>query len=83
MKEMIMNLGNRMVVLARVCNIDKREWATKEERFTQTRPSNKFDYEFEGMVMALKAMDIDYDFEWDNDVVCMTSITIMGIKFDI
>lgn len=83
MNDMINNLGNRMVRLARVCNIEKREWSENERRFTEIRKPTKFDHEFHGMVMAIKAMGIEFDFEYNYETMEMTTIIIMGKRFDI
>lgn len=83
MNEMIQNLGNRMVALMRVINIENRNWSEDERRFTETRPSNKFDHELHGMTMALQAMGIEFGFEFDGEVIEYTAITLMGTRFEV
>ena len=83
MKEMINNLGKRMVVLLRVVNISCREWAQDERRFTELRPCTKFDHELRGMTMAMKAMGIEFEFDFDENVIEYTAVTIMGTRFEI
>ena len=69
MKDMINNLGERMVTLMRVVNI-------------YGMSGNKLAYELHGMTMALQAMDIEFEFDFTENVDQYKSITIMGIKFD-
>ena len=83
MKEMINNLGKRMVVLLRVVNIGCREWAQDERRFAELRPFTKFDHELRGMTMAMKAMGIEFEFDFDENVIEYTAVTIMGTRFEI
>lgn len=68
--EMINNLGERMVTLMRVVNIEGLS-------------GNKLAYELNGMVMALKAMNIDYDFDFNNEVTQYTAVIINNIRFDV
>lgn len=81
MEKMINDLAERMLVKARVINMYARKWAVDERRFTESREQNKFDHEFSGMIQAVKAMGIALDIEYDENVVEMTAIIIMGKKF--
>lgn len=83
MNEMINNVADRMITKMKVINTYDKEWATDERRFTESRPCNKFDHELRGMVHALQAMDIDFEFHWNDDVTQYTAITIMGKRFDV
>ena len=81
MEKMINDLAERMLVKARVINMYERKWSTDERRFTKSRELNKFDHEFSGMIQAIKAMGITIDIEYDENVVEMTAINLMGKKF--
>lgn len=83
MNEMINNLGGRIVTLLRVINIDRREWSQDERRFTESRPCTRFDHELRGMTMAMKAMGIEFEFDFDENVIEYTAISIMGRRFDV
>ena len=81
MEKMINDLAERMLVKARVINMYARKWSTDERRFTESRELNKFDHEFSGMIQAIKAMGITIDIEYDEKVIEMTAINLMGKKF--
>lgn len=83
MNEIIENLGNRMVILARVVNIFRRDWARCPLRFSRSRPFRKHDYELGGMIQAAKSLGLNVEFDYDNDVVEITAIIIQGKRFDI
>lgn len=70
MFEMIQNLGNRMVVLMRVVNIAGLS-------------GNKLAHELVGMTMALKAMGIEFEFDFNDDVTEYTAVTLMGQRFEV
>lgn len=83
MEEMLNNLAECMAIKIRIINVYNKGWATDERRFTEHRPANKFDHELTGMTHALKAMGIPFEFEYDADVVEITAVIIMGIRYDI
>lgn len=70
MTKMIENLGNRMITLMRVVNI-------------YGLSNNKLADELNGMTMALNAMEIEFEFDYNDDVTEYTAITIMGKRFEI
>lgn len=70
MTKMIENLGNRMITLMRVVNI-------------YGLSNNKLAHELNGMTMALNAMEIEFEFDYNDDVTEYTAITIMGKRFEI
>lgn len=82
MKEMINNIGERLIHKMRVINICTREFANDERRFSEPRKLNKFDHEFRGMLDILKTMGIEFEIEYNDDVTEMTAITIMGQRFE-
>lgn len=71
MNTMIKNLGERMITLIRVVNL------------CGISNPNKLSNELNGMCMALKAMDIEFEFEFNDEVTEYTAITIMGIRFEV
>ena len=77
---MIRNIGSVLVAKMRVVNMVKRN---NEYIFDNNIRTNPFYSEFAGMTLALKAMGIDYEIDWNEDVTEMTAITIMGIKFEV
>lgn len=79
MTTMINNIGDRMVTKARVVNDFLESWMAGKEEGNMRR--NPFYSEFQGMCQMLKAMEIDFDIEYDSNVVKMTAITIMGKTF--
>lgn len=70
MTQMINNLGDRMVTLMRVVNIFGLS-------------GNKLAHELNGMNMALKAMDIEFEYSYNEAVDQYTAITIMGKRFEV
>lgn len=79
MKEMINNIGNRMVTKARLVNNVLESWESGE--ISGNLRSNPFYSEFQGMCQLLKAMDMEYDIQYESDAVRMTAIVIMGKTF--
>ena len=73
MMTMINNLGNRMVTLMRVINIDG----------FHSENNAKFRHELNGMTMALKAMEIEFDFDYNYEVTQYTAVIIMGTRFEV
>ena len=73
MMTMINNLGNRMVTLMRVINIDG----------FHSENNAKFRHELNGMTMALKAMEIEFDFDYNYEVTKYTAVIIMGTRFEV
>lgn len=80
MAEMIQKLGETLVIKMRVVNMVKRN---NEYIFDNNIRTNPFYSEFIGMTQMLKAMDIEYDIAWNEDVTEMIAITIMGTRFDV
>ena len=78
MKEMINNIGERMVTKMRIINAEKRdgEYSDNFRKFPIYS-------EFVGMTQLLKAMEIDFEIDFDETVTYMTAITIMGTRFDL
>lgn len=70
MTQMINDLGENMVILMRVVNIFGLS-------------GNKLAHELNGMTRALKAMGIEYEFEYNDTVDKFTAVTIMGMRFDV
>lgn len=70
MNTMINNLGERMIILMRVVNLEGLS-------------GNKLAHELNGMVMALKAMEIDYDFEYNYEVTEYTALILNGKRFEV
>jgi len=79
MGNMINNIGERIVTKARIVNDFMESWVAGNEEGNLRR--NPFYSELQGMFQLLKAMDIDFDIEYDKDVVKMTAIIIMGKTF--
>lgn len=78
MNEMFSNIGERLVIKARVVNLAKRE-----NEYSKNFRECPVYSEFVGMIEMLKTMQIDYDIDWNYDVTQMTSITVMGKKFEV
>ena len=70
---MINNLADRMITLMRVINIDG----------FHSDDNRKFRNELNGMIMALKAMEIEFDFDYNKEVTEYTAIIIMGTRFEV
>ena len=81
MTEMINNIGNRMATKARLVNNFLESWYKGE--VSGNLRTNPFYSEFQGMCQLLKAMEMEFDIQYDNDVVCMTAIVIMGKTFEV
>ena len=81
MNKMINNIGNRMVTKARLVNDFMASWLEGKEEGNLRR--NPFYSEFQGMCQLIKAMEMDFDIEYDEKVVRMTAIVIMGKKFEV
>lgn len=78
MKEMIKNIGERMVKKMRIVN---RE--IEDGRYTHNLRKCPFYSEFIGMTQLLKTMEIDFEIDYDETVTYMTAITIMGTRFEV
>ena len=78
MKEMINNIGERMVTKMRIINMAKRdgEYSSNFRKFPIYS-------EWVGMTQLLKAMEIDFEIDFDEAVTYMTAITIMGTRFEV
>jgi len=70
---MINNLGNKMVTLMRVINIDG----------VNSKDNKKFRNELNGMIMALQAMEIEFDFDYNYEVTKYTAVILMGTRFEV
>lgn len=81
MTHMINNIGERMTTKARVVNDFMESWLAGNEEGNLRK--NPFYSEFQGMCQMLKAMEIDFDIEYDEEVVKMTAITIMSKRFEV
>lgn len=79
MTELINNIGERMTIKARLVNDFVASWLEGKEEGNMRR--NPFYSEFQGMCQLLKAMCIEFDIEYDQEVTSMTAITIMGKRF--
>lgn len=80
MTEMIKKIGERLVIQMRVVNMVRRN---NEYIFDNNIRTNPYHSEFAGMTQLLKAMDIEYEIDWNEDVTQMTAITIMGTRFEV
>ena len=67
---MILDLGDRMVVLMRVVNL-------------YGLSGNKLAYELNGMTMAMQAMGIEFEFDFNDMVDQYTAVTICGQRFEV
>lgn len=81
MTEMINNIGKRMVTKARLVNMVLGSWY--EDKVGGNLRNNPYYSEFQGMCQLLKAMEMEYDIQYDNDTVHMTAIVIMGQTFEV
>lgn len=79
MTEMINNIGNRMVTKARLVNKVLEDWENGE---CKNLRSNPFYSEFQGMCQLLKAMDMEYDIQY-NDNLRIAAIVITGKAFNV
>ena len=73
MNKALETLGERMVVLMRVINIDG----------FHSNNNAKFRHELSGMIMAVQAMDIDIDFDYDREVTHYTAVILMGKRYEV
>ena len=78
MNELINKIGERITAKMRVVNIGKLNGYYKEN--FREYPSYS---EFVGMTQMLRAMDIDFEVEWDENDNQMTAITVMGKRFEV
>lgn len=78
MKEMINNIGESMVTKMRIINSEKRDG-----RYANNFRKFPIYSEWVGMTQLLKAMEMDFEIDYDETVTYMTAITIMGIRFDV
>lgn len=78
MNEMINKIGERLVNKGKLVNRYLQSCEADENK-----RKNPFYSEFQGMLQLLKAMDMDYEIEWDAEVKLMTAITVMGKQFEI
>ena len=70
MTNMVNDLAERMVILMRVVNISGLS-------------GNKLSHELNGMVMAVKAIGIDYEFEFNSDVTQYTALILNGNRYEV
>jgi hypothetical protein len=79
MGTMINNIGETMICKMRIINR-----ARKDGEYTDNIRKCPTYSEFYGMCQTLKCMDINFDIEWNSENLDeMTSITIMGTRFDV
>ena len=69
MESMLDSLGNRMVVLMKLINVDG------------IHTVNEYVHELNGMIMAVEAMEIDIDFEYISSVDIYTAVILMGRRY--
>ena len=81
MKEMVNNIGERMTTKARLVNDFMASWLEGKEEGNLRR--NPFYSEFQGMCQLLKAMEMDFEIEYDDKITSMTAIVIMGNRFEV
>ena len=79
MTTMIENIGDQLIIEARMVNEFMESWLAGKEEGNLRR--NPFYSEFRGMLQMLKTMDIDFEIEYDEQFVRMTAITVMGKRF--
>ena len=79
MTEMINNIGARMITKARLVNRFMESWLAGNEEGNMR--SNPYYSEFQGMCQLLKAMDMEYEIQYSDDVSKITAIVIMGKAF--
>ena len=70
MFEMNQNLGNMMVMLMRAVNIAGLS-------------GNRMAHELAGVIKALVAMGIEFEFDYNDDVTEYTAVTLMGQRFEV
>ena len=79
MKEIIKMLGEMAIHKMRLINSIR-----KKGEYADNLRNCPIYSEFYGMLQTLNCMEIDFDIDFSpNDVYEMTSITIMGTKFDV
>ncbi len=78
MKRIITEIGEIMANKMALVNIERKHPTYKDNIREYPIYSELY-----GMMQTLKAMDIDYDIEWNMEIDQMTSLTIMGIKFKV
>lgn len=83
MNEMLNNLAKRMTTKIQIINRYNEDWATDERRFAESRPCNRFDHELRGMEHAMRAMDIPFEYDFDDEMVKITAVVIMGNRYEI
>lgn len=70
MNKMINNLGNTMITQMRVVNL-------------YGLSGNKLSNELYGMTQVIKAMGIELEFDFNNEVTEYTAVTLNGITFNV
>lgn len=78
MKEMIKNIGERMTVKMRIINS-----VVREGQYQNNIRKCPIYSEWVGMTQLLKAMEMDFEIDYDETVKYMTAITIMGQRFEV
>lgn len=78
MNEMITRIGERMITKMRIINA-----VVRDGQYQANMRKCPFYSEFVGMTQLLKAMDIDYDIEYDESVTYMIALVIMGKRFEV
>lgn len=82
-EDMIDAVGELMVHKARIINLYLKDWAQDERRFSESRACNKFDFEFAGISQAVKAMGLNIDVLYSDDVTQISSIIIGATMFKV
>ena len=75
MNQMYKDMAERMATSIRVMNISIDNYENKREC--------PFYSELRGMEMALKTMDIEFEYTFDTEVKEITSVTVMGHTVEI
>lgn len=78
MNEMINKIGKRLVTQMRAVNTFGNELV-----YDNNLRTNPFRSELAGMQNLLKAMDIEFDFEYNEDVTEFTAVILMGKRFTV
>ena len=74
MKDMAREIANRMAITIRVANLYKGDYENKREC--------PFYSEWKGMELLLKAMQIEFEYEF-NDTYEITTVIVMGERVEI
>ena len=81
MTEMINKIGESLVIKARVVNLFMEDWFSG--KVSGNLRSNPCYSEFRGMLLMVKAMGIEHEVIFNDDVTQMIAIDLNGKRFDI